>query len=102
MKSLATIVCEVAAGIGLDPYVESDDADGSAAYVGEFMIKRDDGEVGVYRITSIPGGQSADPVRSPIPCDDVNAEARAAIALLRAWVNRSLDFAELAATQPEE
>lgn len=100
MKSLADIVCEVAAGIGLDPYVESDGDD--RVHLGEFMLERDDGALCVYRITSIPGGQSADPVRSPIPCDATGAEARAAIALLRAWVNQSLDFAELAATQPEE
>jgi hypothetical protein len=100
MSTLANIVCEVAAGIYLDPYVESDGDD--RVHLGEFLLERDDDFLYVYRVTSIPGGQSADPVRSPIPCDSVNAEARAAIALLRAWVNQSLDFAELAATQPEE
>ena len=100
MSALATTVCEVASNVYLDPPVESDGDD--RVLLGEFLLERDDDALCVYRITSIHGGQSADPVRSPIPCDSVNAEARAAIALLRAWVNQSLDFAELAATQPEE
>lgn len=100
MGTLAEVVCGVAADLYRDPYVEADGDD--RVNLGEFMLERDDDFLYVYRLRDIPGGQHADPVCAGIPCDAVNAEARAAIALLRAWVNQSLDFAELAATQPEE
>lgn len=98
--TLANTVCEVARNVYLDPPVESDGDD--CARLGEFVLERDDDALCVYRITNIPGAQSADPVRAPIPCGSVNAEARAAIALLRAWVNQSLDFAELGMLQHED
>ncbi len=101
MSTLADIVYAVAEGVCLDPYVESDGDD--RAHLGEFLLERDDDALCVYLVRGIPGGQHADRVAyTEIPCDSVNAEARAAIALLRAWVNQSLDYAELAATQPEE
>lgn len=100
MGTLAEVVCGVAGDLCMNPHVEADGDD--CVRLGEFTIERGEGVLSVYRLRDIPGGQHADPVCAGIPCDAVNAEARAAIALLRAWVNQSLDFAELAATQPEE
>ena len=100
MGTLAEVVCRVAGDLYMDPYVEADGDD--RVSLGEFVLEREGGFLSVYRVTNIPGGRIADPVCSNIPCDATGAEERAAIALLRAWVNQSLDFAALAATQPEE
>lgn len=100
MGTLAEVVCSVARDLYMDPPVETSGDDG--VLLGEFTLERDDGVLCVYRLRGIPGGVEADPVCPDIPCDATGAEERAAIALLRAWVNRSLDFAALAATSPEE
>lgn len=100
--SLERAVREVAASCYLGGIPLDADADGDCVYLGEFTLERADGFLCVYRVRDIPGGQHADPVCADIPCDATGAEARAAVALLRAWVNQSLDFAALAASQPEE
>lgn len=101
LSTLANTVCEVARNVFLDPPVETDGD--NCVRLGEFTIERTCFDVlYVYRLESIPDGLMDVPLCPSIECDAVNAEARAAIVLLRAWINQSLDYAELVATPPEE
>lgn len=90
----------VASNLYLNPPTDSVGDD--CVTLGDFTLARVGGDLCVYRIDTIPGGLAAEPVCPSIPHDAVNAEQRAALALLRAWVNQSLNFAELSMLQPED
>jgi len=95
------IVRQVAAEVGLDVSALREDESGSV-WLDDFVITNDGDGLSVCRETQIQGGADLVQVCPDIPTSQLGYGTRAAVALLRAWVNQSLDYAELAATQPEE
>lgn len=101
MSMLPMIVRQVAAEVGLSVPSLREDADGSV-WLDDFVITSEDGALSVCRETQIRGGADLTQVCPDIPTDRIGYGTIAAVALLRAWVNQSLDFAALAASQPGE
>jgi len=98
---LPMIVRQVASQMCLDASGVREDKDG-AVWLDDFVIMNEGDSLRVYREDIIPGGADLTPVSKPISTARLGYGTSAAIALLRAWVNQSLDMAELAAGTAEE
>jgi hypothetical protein len=98
---LAMAVKRTAADVGIDATGLREDADGSV-WLDDFTIQLEGEHLCVAREDAIPGGVALVQVTPDIPINTFGCYTRAAVALLRAWVNRGLDLAELGAVQGSE
>jgi hypothetical protein len=95
---LTMVVKQTAAEVGLDGSAIREAEDGSV-WLDEYTIQIENEHLCISREDTIPGGVALVQVAADIPINTLGCYTRAAVALLRAWVNRGLDLAELGAVQ---
>lgn len=101
MSMLAMAVKRTAADVGLDATGLREAEDGSV-WLDDFTIQIEGEHLCIAREDAIPGGVALVQASADIPINTLGCYTRAAVALLRAWVNRGLDLAELGAAQGGE
>lgn len=98
MSMLTMTVKQVAAEVGIDGAAIREAEDGSV-WLDDHTIQVEGEHLCIAREDAIPGGAALVQVAPDIPINTLGCYTLAAVALLRAWVNRGFDLVELGARQ---